>query len=67
MSKKDFLFFMFAWPFLGAFAAVIIGIMFRVGNASLGIMIFLGIISGYIALATYTYGLKSYKDEENGL
>lgn len=58
MNKRDFLLYFLAWPFLGGFLGLVLGIVLQVGSSSCGIMVMLGVISGYMALVTYLFGMR---------
>lgn len=58
MDRKDFMLYMGAFPFLGAFVALILANIIHTGQAAFGIMVMLGIIGGYMGLLTYIVGLK---------
>lgn len=64
MNRSDFVFYLLAWPFAGGFISYIIGNLLHTGSASIGVMIVLGAIGGYIALLTYIIGLKATGDDE---
>jgi ABC-type multidrug transport system permease subunit len=63
MNNKDFMTCFWGFPFLGAFLAFVLAVMFQAGEA-IGIMVMLGIVAGYLALLTYILGMKFISTEE---
>lgn len=64
MNKNDFIQVLWALPFLGGFLAFIISSLFRTGEAALGVMIMLGILTGSITLLTYILGIHFVVNKE---
>jgi cadmium resistance protein CadD (predicted permease) len=58
MSKKDLYFYIWAFPFIGAFLGFIINIVLQPGNTNVGVAIMLGCIAGYLALISLVLGEK---------
>jgi hypothetical protein len=61
MNTRDFKFYLWSWPFLGAFISFMLCIMFKTNDAAVVIM--LGVIGGYIALIAYILGIR-YLEEK---
>lgn len=51
--KENIKLYSWGFPIIGLIISFTLGCIFQVGNSSLGIMLILGIIAGYLALISF--------------
>lgn len=51
--KENIKLYSWGFPIIGLILSFTLGCIFQVGNSSLGIMLILGIIAGYLALISF--------------